>query len=196
MKARASADALRIAVAAAKRFTAPKSGIPILGAVLLAADDDSLTIIGHKLESCCTARCPAIVESPGAAAVPAERLAGLLAATSKGVDIAIELTAKALAVRTGTRSVFRLPILPAQEFPPALAPKGATARFTVAPDVLAALLMPGAAIGDEAKGRPHLDGLFLHSADGKSPPTGTISYFELATLLASASFRSMASTTG
>jgi DNA polymerase-3 subunit beta len=94
--------------------------IASLEAVRLVADDGGLRVSANVLEHALELTAPAAVEAPGETAVSAARLAALAAACP--VDEAIAIGAEGTAARIACgRSRFKLPVIPFDQLPAALA---------------------------------------------------------------------------
>jgi DNA polymerase III sliding clamp (beta) subunit (PCNA family) len=158
-------------LAAASTFAcraAAKATIDISGMLLLRTRaDGGVEIIGHSPTRMHTACAPATVHLPGAAAVPAHRLTGLIDATPPDAVVTITYADGAVTVAAG-RSTCRIPAPPAIEFPMVLAPKAADAvTIDLGADVAAALLGGPAELASDDEHRLHLAGVYLHRIDGK-----------------------------
>jgi DNA polymerase-3 subunit beta len=157
------------ALAVARRDVIParaKRGIPILNAVLIVAEDGHMSITGNCLDACATGFAAVTVVSPGATAVPAERLYCLLETVPEDAEIELKQTSETVVVRLGN-SQWRLPALPPNDFPPPLSPQGPCAQFRVSRDDIWALcgLALTAAMSEDPT-RLHLCGVFLHESEG------------------------------
>lgn len=130
----------------AKRLIEPRSTIPILSHVMLAADiAGTVTLTGSDLDTWASVTLPAMVESPGAFCLDAAPLADALAKLVKGKARAVQVVDlggnRAKVSGEGTRAAFTLRGLPADDFPLPPPTDGDTlSRFTVpAPRFLADL---------------------------------------------------------
>jgi DNA polymerase-3 subunit beta len=92
--------------------------IEILSNFVLTADDGHLTVCGSDLNMWATERFPAQVAGEGAIAVPADKLHDIVRNADTGAQVALSLDAAdpRLKVKSG-RSNFKLPCLPAKDFP-------------------------------------------------------------------------------
>ncbi|WP_028753689.1 DNA polymerase III subunit beta [Rhizobium leucaenae] len=148
------------------RVIESRNTIPILGNVLLHADNGTLRVTGTDLDIVATDTAPADVSEPGAVCVDAKLLSDI--AKKAGNDISLSLEGDRLIVKSG-RSVFKLATLPAADFPTLGADKY-DATFDID---LAALFGPVAfAISDEQT-RYYLGGVFFHIKDGTATAVAT-----------------------
>lgn len=94
-----------------------KNTIPILSNVLLRAEDGVLTIAATDMDQEIVETMPAQVSRPGAITMPGVLLHGLVRTSAEGsqIEIACDDDKRAI-VRCG-RSVSKLPVLPAEDFP-------------------------------------------------------------------------------
>lgn len=105
-------DALNAVVGVVER----RQTLPILGNVLLRADEDSLTLVATDLELQLTSRVPVTVVQPGAITVPARKLYDICRGLPEGASVALQVE-DARAVMSSAGSRFILSTLPAEEFP-------------------------------------------------------------------------------
>jgi DNA polymerase-3 subunit beta len=166
MKFSAIAADLAAPITFACRAVAAKATIDISGTVLLRTSGVGIEITGHTLSRMHTARCPAKVATPGAAAVPAVRLAALIDATPPEAMVSIAYADGTVTVAAG-RSRYKLPALPAIDFPIELVLSGKTATIELAKEDIAALIGAPSELVNKDEDRLHLKGIFLHLADRK-----------------------------
>ncbi|THK38161.1 DNA polymerase III subunit beta [Ensifer sp. MPMI2T] len=160
----ARADLARV-IGAVSKIVEARSTIPILSSLLLSASTDAnggkLTVTGTDLDIVGTASAPAEVDAPGTICVDA-KLLGDIARKAGASDVAVSLDADRLTVKSG-RSRFNLAVLPAGDFP-TMNEGSYDAEFEID---LAALFAPvGFAISSDDV-RYYLQGIFMHSLDGK-----------------------------
>lgn len=105
-------DALNAVVGVVER----RQTLPILGNVLLRADEDSLTLVATDLELQLTSRVPVTVVQPGSITVPARKLYDICRGLPEGAAVALQVD-DARAVMSSAGSRFILSTLPAEEFP-------------------------------------------------------------------------------
>jgi DNA polymerase-3 subunit beta len=165
MKLTVERDRMIAALAPAWRLAKVKHTIPILSHVLLSATDSELTIIGNDCYACVEAMCPAEVEVAGRITVPGDNLQKLLQRSPEGCQIVLELVDGELAVRFG-RSRYKLPTLPAEDFPAMMVADNATKMDLTAEqiDAMFKRCKPFTAPNDIA--RPWLGGIHLRTAKG------------------------------
>lgn len=166
MKFQVERGTLLPALAAARRIALRYSTIPILSSLRLEVANARLQIMAHQLDSCLTAEVDAAIETKGATTVEAEALYGLVSALPAGAHPTFALDRAAL-VMTHGRSRYRLPTLPAEDFPAVLAVGDRAESVTLARDDVAELLKRGMfAVETDAKTRMYLCGAHLHSYGG------------------------------
>jgi DNA polymerase III subunit beta len=163
VKISARAADLNAAIAFTRRGVERKA-TDILRVVLLRTTGDSVEIIGHTLDRCHAARCPAAVHVPGVGAVPAHRLAELIDATPAHAMVTITSADGTVTVAAGC-SRYRLPALPVDDFPTLVAPGSDAVSFDLTDADVAALLSGPAKLVRKDDDRPHLRGVFLHVID-------------------------------
>ncbi|WP_184804221.1 DNA polymerase III subunit beta [Rhizobium leucaenae] len=140
------------------RVIESRNTIPILGNVLLHADNGTLRVTGTDLDIVATDTAPADVSEPGSICVDAKLLQDI--SKKAGGDISISLEADRLVVKSG-RSRFALPTLAAADFPSLDGGK-----FDATFDIdLAALLAPVAFAMSTEETRYYLNGVFIHLQD-------------------------------
>jgi len=165
MKFTADAIALAGAVAAALRAcpAKPKLKAAILTHLRLRAAGSGVSAVATDLDLAIEATVAASVESEGTAVLPAEPLADLLADMSG--DAVIETDNKAATIRC-SRSRFKLPALPSEDFPEPLAlSDGAVAWEFTAADIAALKTVNSASSVDWT--RCNLRGVHLHGLGGR-----------------------------
>jgi DNA polymerase-3 subunit beta len=147
-----------------------KSDVPILGTALIRTDGDAVSVTTHALDS---ARCPATVGEADVIAVPAVRLGALIGATPGDVTVTFARDGPAASVAAG-RSRYRLPALPAGDFPALLAPGAAAAvMLALTPDDVDVLLAAVAEMASDDRTRFHLCGVHITAIDGKLAAVAT-----------------------
>lgn len=146
-----------------------RNTIPILGNVLLtitpSADgitDGTVSITGTDLDIRIKNSGAAKVAEGGTVTVSASKLGDIVRKLPAGADIAVSTDPNNLIVKSG-RSRFKLPTLPVEDFPDiSVGEFGAT--FTTD---LAALFAPVKFAISTKETRFYLNGIYLHSIDGK-----------------------------
>ncbi len=138
-------------VQTAARAVNPKSTLPVLANLYVAASQDSIHLVGTDLEVGIECRLPAQVAEEGALTIPAKVFTEVLSQLpDEQVSIATE--EGNMAVIRGERAEFRILGLPADEFP--LLPEvGEEMRMAIDPDLLRAVIKETifAASKDEAR---------------------------------------------
>lgn len=166
MKLTVERDAIVAAVAALRPIVLTSTQIPILTCVKIEASGAQMTIEASDLDHCAIATVPADVPHMGDVAVDAQRLYGLLSTLPAGAHVAMETAGDVLAVACG-RSRYRLPALPAVDFPKQLAPSADGASVSLDNDTAKHLLRRVAySVSTDTKTRMFLCGCSLHAVEG------------------------------
>lgn len=119
MKLICERDALRAVLSHVASRARGKTKIPILQHVLLdAADAKKLALTATDLDTRCVATCPAEVAGSGTTTVNADHLARLVDGLPAGGQVSMEMKGSDLHITCG-RSKYKLPTLPAIDFPEA-----------------------------------------------------------------------------
>lgn len=92
-----------------------KSTLPILSTLLIRAEKDGISIAATDLDISILLKAEALVEKPGAVAVPARRFAEIVRKL-EAVDVRLETVDGALNIRCG-RASFRIPTMPVEDYP-------------------------------------------------------------------------------
>jgi DNA polymerase III subunit beta len=167
LKVLARAGELGAALAFVRRGLPTKSGIPILTTVLLEATDEGITLTGHTLNACHAAECAASVVVPGRVAVSAAKFFALVEATPAAALVTLEADdGRTIAISAG-RSCYHVPILPAGDFPPALAVGVDAAAITLTPAIIAAQLVAVSSVASDDQTRMFLTGTRMTSKGGR-----------------------------
>ncbi|MDX0897468.1 DNA polymerase III subunit beta [Sinorhizobium medicae] len=148
------------------RVVESRNTIPILGNVMLAAAGGGLAVTGTDLDIVAAASANADIEQDGAVCVDAKLFGDIV--KKVGGDISISLEAEKLIVKSG-RSRFSLATLPASDFPD-LGGGTFTAEFEID---LASLFAPVSFAISSDDVRYYLQGIFLHSHEGKLSAVAT-----------------------
>jgi DNA polymerase-3 subunit beta len=158
---------LAAAAAYAGRAVEKKAKIPILGNLLVDASNGTVTLAATDLDRMAHTECAAEIDTPGAVAVPAERFGKLLSSLDGDTVVKIESSDGVATVASG-RSRYRLPTLPAGDFPTPLAVGDNACQLAL--DSTTALRLferPAVAICREGT-RYYLNGIYLHAdEDGR-----------------------------
>lgn len=146
-----------------------RNTIPVLANVLLSVSpsadgitDGSVRVTGTDLDIKITATGVAKVGEAGTVTVDAKTFEDIVRKLPANADIAVSTEPNNLIVKSG-RSRFKLPTLPPEDFPDITVGEF-TANFTTD---LAALFKPVAFAISQEETRFYLNGIFLHSVDGK-----------------------------
>lgn len=126
--------------------------------------DGRLTLLAHDGDSSSEAFLPAEVDVAGVCCIPADPLMRLIAGTLGSATVSIEVDSLQVTIKVG-RSRYKLPVLNAADFPPALSANGGI-KFSVTKDDIDQLLVRPAAALDPKDVRPIASGVFLHDEDG------------------------------
>lgn len=136
---------------------------PILSNVLLEAADGVLRLTGSDDAIQIREEALARIDEPGVLTVDAQRLYDAVRSFPAGGHVAMAYSSDDPRLRVSClRSVFRLPVLPATDFP--IFPEdGYAYHFGIASEHLARLLSKTAFAAATTDARPYLCGVFLHS---------------------------------
>jgi DNA polymerase-3 subunit beta len=161
-------ELLRV-LAAPTKVVEARNTIPILGNVLLtvtpSADgitNGTVSITGTDLDIRIKNSGAAKVAEGGSVTVSASKLGDIVRKLPAGADIAVSTEPNNLIVKSG-RSRFKLPTLPAEDFPD-ITVGGFVTTFKTD---LAALFAPVKFAISTEETRFYLNGIYLHAADGK-----------------------------
>lgn len=118
MRFRTSRDTLLRPLRVATGVVERRQTLPVLGNLLVEADDDGLTLRGTDLEVEIVARLTSgvDVEQAGSTTIPAHKLTDIWQSLPDGTDVSVALEQDRAVVRSG-RSRFALATIPAAEFP-------------------------------------------------------------------------------
>lgn len=158
-------DALLKAVTAAAAVVERRATIPVLSNVLIKAEGESVRIVASDLEIQIGMSVSAQVEAAGSITVSAAVLTGIVRELDDGAQVTLEVGDKGLQLTSG-RGRYRLPVIPADEFPLMQAPKGEVAFRMGAGDLAAALKSIAYAMSDEET-RFYLMGVHIDILDGR-----------------------------
>lgn len=165
MKLTIERDAALKALNLVQGAVAKRGTIPILANVLLeAAEGLSITATDMTLTASTKAVCA--VSEPGAVTIPAQHLGDILKNLPLGADLEMSLLETGrLSVKSG-RSNFKIPTLPAKDFP-SLPAVSVLAELTLRASDMAALIEDSAFAGDRGDNvRPLHSSLCLHAVGG------------------------------
>lgn len=113
--------------------TKSKEKIPILSHVKLTAGNGTLLLSATDLDSSSEASLGAEITAPGETVIPADRLTRLICGFPQGAQVTIEANDQSATVRSG-RSIYKLPTLPAADWPEMAGPVDPTEFTIVAAD--------------------------------------------------------------
>ena len=142
-----------------------RNTIPVLGNLLLVAEDGRLTVTGTNLDIEATARCAAAIEAPVRITAPKDKLLAAVSSLKPGeIVVALEDKRPALTVKQ-KRAVRTIPTLAASEFPNLKELDGAV-TFEMPSKALGRLFEATAPAISTDEVRYYLNGVFLHRRDG------------------------------
>ncbi len=158
MKFRCERDTLAEAISTAQRAVSARSGaLPVLSGIHVTAKDGMVELVGCDLDLTIRVACPAQVDEPGQAVVPAKLFDGL-ATRLKAGTVTFEVEGDDARISAGpARAGVRL--LPADEFPRIGDPEGTTVTVDAEPLAAALRQVIPAASRDDA--RPILTGVLI-----------------------------------
>lgn len=159
MKITCERDTLNAAMRVVSGKLKAASDIPILHHVLMEAEGQSLKLTGHNLDCCATTTVASEVDEAGAVAIPADRLARMIAGVAAGARVTISADDKTAKVRAG-RSTYQFALLPATDFPAVMEPINPTSFMLSAKEVDTLFKSPAACISSEET-RFYLRGICL-----------------------------------
>jgi len=116
MKIRASREILLPVLTKVGGVVERRQTLPILGNMLMSAEDDSVQITGTDLEIEIRAKSGLMVEQPGEITLPARKLIEICRALPEGTEISLKVENDRASLVAG-RSRFTLSALPANDFP-------------------------------------------------------------------------------
>jgi DNA polymerase-3 subunit beta len=125
---------LQRALGAAAAVVERRATIPILSNVLIEAAGDIIRIVASDLEIQIGVKAEAKIEMPGAVTVGAQLIQSIVRELDEGAQVQLELAEGHLALTSG-RSRYKLPTLPAQDFPLMQPVKGEVAFSLPAPEM-------------------------------------------------------------
>lgn len=175
-------DALAVVIGRTKN----KQKIPVLAHVLLDVRPDAVEITATDLDAEIRATLPADVSATGQVLVPADHLYRLVKGFPVGGQVSVEADDARATIKCG-RSTYRLPTLPASDWPSMSEIVDGT-EFTFKPGIVKRMFdLPQIAVSTD-KARQYLHGGYLHqSASGKVALVATDAFL-LVCVSADASF--------
>lgn len=163
MQITATRSTLQAALAQAVSVTPSRTALPILGHVLIEAGE-GLTLSATDLDRALVVRTRAEIIEPGRVCVPAKTLAELTK-TLPDKPIRLQRTGSQLVVSAG-RTVARLPIAEADDFPTLPAVEMADAVEIESADLVGLIQRTAFAVSEE-ESRPILNGGLIHAPNGR-----------------------------
>lgn len=161
------------ATATAARFAERRANLPVLGAILLSAEQGRLVLRATNLECGVELSVPAKVTSEGVAAVPASTLAGFLN-NARGKNVSAELKGEVFKVETQSSSA-SIKTLPHDDFP--LLPRvSADHSFSVKAADLVRAIRSVAYCASLSAIKPELQSVLLYGEAGKLTTVATDSF--------------------
>ena len=161
-----SREALLPALALAARVIERRNTIPVLGNVLLSTDGGRLSVRATDLDIQVTAAAPCTVAGPAVkTTLPAQSLHDIVRKLPEGCEITLSGDAREWTV-AGARSRFRLPCLPAGDFPE-FAELANTTTVTLPAETLRRMIdaVKFAICTEET--RYYLNGIYLHRGEDR-----------------------------
>ena len=138
MKINITRDALLPCLQSINNVVERRQTLPILGNVMIVAEDNELTLTATDMEVELVSKIPATVESSGTTTVPARKLFDICKALPNDADIRIEQTEERIKIQS-KRSRFLLTTLPSPEFP-SIGNISTITSFSIKKDVLRSLV--------------------------------------------------------
>ena len=155
------------------------TSIEILRHIRFDVEGQQLTMTGHDMSASCEAYLGVDEPTDGSCAVPGESIVRLIGSLARSAHIVVELDGHQITVKSG-KSRYKIPVLPSNDFPPALTCENGAAVQLSADDVETLFGRTRQAL-DQKDARPFGQGLYLHMADGHLCTSG-ISLFHFARL--------------
>jgi DNA polymerase-3 subunit beta len=150
------------ALDAVRRIAGQRTTIPILSHLRLATENGRLTIEATDLDIEMRILVDAAVQQTGALVAPAATLHDLLRKLPEKASLALEQAEPgAILLRSG-RTRAKLPTLPTDDWPSAMAPESWTASFRLSGERLATMLARTAFATSNEETRYYLNGTFTH----------------------------------
>ena len=173
MKIRIERDAFAESSSWVLRSVGTRATLPVLGGVLITAEEGAIKLAGTDLEVGAEAVVEGAIDAAGRGVLPG-RVLGEIARTLPPGTVRIELDAGQARVMCGSAE-FTLRTLPIEDFPSLAGPTDAPAGTVSAAELSTAVTqVTKAASRDEA--RPILTGVLLEAEDGKITLAATDSY--------------------
>lgn len=173
MKFETTLQDLATATATAVRFAERRANLPVLGSILLTAENGRLVLRATNLECGVELNVPAKVQAEGMVAVPAATLTGFLA-NARGKSVSAELKGEVLKVETQTSSA-SIKTLPHEDFP--LLPRvSADHSFSVKAADLVRAIRSVAYCASLSAIKPELQSVLLYGEAGKLTAVATDSF--------------------
>jgi DNA polymerase III subunit beta len=173
VKIRIERDAFAEASSWVLRSVGTRATLPVLGGVLVTAEEGKIKLAGTDLEVGAEAVVEGAIDADGRGVLPG-RVLGEIARTLPPGTVRIEVDAGQARVSCGSAE-FTLRTLPTEDFPPLAAPADAPGGTVSATEIASAVAqVTKAASRDEA--RPILTGVLLEAGESKVTLVATDSY--------------------
>ena len=173
MKFETTLQDLGTATATVSRFAERRANLPVLGTILITAEDGRLVLRATNLECGVELTVPAKVSSEGVAAVPAGTLAGFLN-NARGKNVSAELKGEVFKVETQSSSA-SIKTLPHDDFP--LLPRvSADHSFSAKASDLVRAIRSVAYCASLSAIKPELQSVLVYGEAGKLTAVATDSF--------------------
>ncbi|MGV3772502.1 MAG: DNA polymerase III subunit beta [Verrucomicrobiales bacterium] len=159
MKLSVSKEQFILGLQAVQNIVSSRTTLPILGNVLLRAQEDRLELIGTDLDVTISSTVEAAVDQPGAVTLPAKKLFGVIRELPS-MQIELEIDSKNVCTILSGASYYKLNGLPAEEFP-AIPTFSENRKITVPQETLRALLKKTSFAISTDESRFVLNGIFF-----------------------------------
>jgi DNA polymerase-3 subunit beta len=173
MKFETTLQDLATATSTAARFAEKRANLPVLGTILVSAENGRLVLRATNLECGVELAVPAKVSSEGVAAVPAGTLAGFLS-NARGKSVTAELKGEVFKVETQSSSA-SIKTLPHEDFP--LLPRvSADHSFSVKASDLVRAIRSVAYCASLSAIKPELQSVLIYGEASKLTTVATDSF--------------------
>jgi DNA polymerase-3 subunit beta len=143
-----------------------RNTIPILSNVLMSAEDSKISFVATDLDIEIAEEIGANIDAPGSVTAPAHTLYDIARKLPDGAEVSLMIGSDGRLDVDAGRSHFTLPLLPAGDFPKMTA-DGFTHEFSLSAAELTRLIDKTKFAISTEETRYYLNGIYLHSADGK-----------------------------
>ena len=173
MKFEAMLEEFADTIATASRFAERRANLPVLGSVLIVAEDGRLIVRATNLECGIEVICKAKVSQQGTVAVPASTLAGFLG-NARGKTVTANLVGEVFKIETQTASA-SIKTLPHEDFP-VLPRVSADNSFAVKAGDLVRAIRSVAYCASLSAVKPELQSVLVYGEAGKLVTVATDSF--------------------